>query len=175
MTDNNEVSAVTPADLNANISDLANKIVAEQDLDTTKDLVKLFNLNLNKKEALRMLTYDSLFDSIMNQMTSRFEKRPDEFSNEELLKYMTSVQSLMDKSQKALTGVDDAPPIRIQQNTQINVNVIDTLDRDSRNRVTDTVKAILQKMQQENTDIIEAEVIDNTNEEERGVSNELSR
>ena len=132
---------------------LAQQIINEEDIDTVKDLTHLFNLNQAKKNVLRVMKLNGLLDTVSDKILDRFEKYPDNFSNTDLLNYLQVTQNAIEKANKNLSLVDETPVIQLQQNNQVNVNIIDTLDRDSKARVLDTIKAILSSTQpQENVE-----------------------
>lgn len=150
---------------------LAQQIINEDSLDEIKNLTKLFNLNQSKKNAMRVLKLNSLLDKVSDQMIERFEKKPGEFSNADLLNYMTITQNAIDRANKSLNLVEETPAIQLQQNNQINVNIIDSLSRDSKDRVTEAVKSILSKinsMESESSEVINQEdsIIEEDNENE---------
>lgn len=97
-----------------------------------------------KKNALRTLKLSELLDKVSDNMTERFEKRPDEFSNKDLIDYMNVVGSTLEKSQKSLNQIEDIPPIKYnQQNTQVNINIMDGLSRESRENILEAIKSII--------------------------------
>ncbi len=145
-----DIIDVIPLDNSTN--KLAQDIINEDNLDQVKNLTHLFNLNQAKKNVLRILKLNQLLDKVSDQMIERFEKRPGEFSNSDLLNYMQITQSAIDRANKSLNLVDETPAIQINQQ-----NVIvekDVLDRESRDKITDAVNAILKKLnnKQENED-----------------------
>lgn len=124
--------------------DLATQIIAENDLKKVQDLTHLFNLNQAKKNVLRVIKMNSLLDKISDQMIERVEKTPDNFSNNDLLNYMQVTQSAIDRANKSLNLVDETPAIQLNQ---VNINVNDdVLSRDSRERVTDAIKSIMERL-----------------------------
>lgn len=124
--------------------ELASKIIEEEDLDTVKNLTKAFNLIQAKKNTLRVLKLNSLLDNITENMVSRFENRPGEFSNTDLINYMNIVQNAIDRANKSLQLIDETPAIQVNQ---VNINTAeDLLDKDSRSRVAAAVSAILEKI-----------------------------
>ena len=144
--------------LDDNTKNIAQQLIDEQDLDQVKNLTHLFNLNQAKKNVLRILKLNQLLDKVSDQMIERFEKRPGEFSNADLLNYMQVAQSAIDRANKSLNLVDETPAIQINQQNIIMDKEI--LDRDSRDRVTDAVNAILNKInkmknEEQKEDIIE--------------------
>jgi hypothetical protein len=123
---------------------LVNHIIKENDVDSLKNLVHLFNIAAVKKDVIRSRKLDSLLDSIGDQMTKRFKDHPDEFSNSELLDYMDVTQKAIDRASQNISQVDTAPLIQLnQQNNAVNINVTNSLDREAKNRVIEAVKAIL--------------------------------
>ena len=128
----------------SDIQQLADSIRDEQDVAKTQDLISLFNWNLSKKNVARLLKLNNLYDSVTDQMKFRFENKPDQFSNDDLLNYMKTLQGAIDTSNKQLQNIDQPAPQIIQNNTQINVAVNEhTFSRESRERILAAVQATL--------------------------------
>jgi hypothetical protein len=127
-------------------TDIAQQILDETDIDKVKDLTALFNLNTQKRNVARVLKMTDLLDRVTDQMLTRFERTPDNFSNEDLIKFMQVTENSIEKANKSISQVDQTPAIQYQQNNQVNINIGDSLNRESRQRVTDTVQAILSKI-----------------------------
>jgi hypothetical protein len=125
---------------------IAQKILDAEDLDELKDLTALFNINNQKRNALRILKMNNLLDDVTDNIIQRFEKNPHNFSNDDLLKYLQVTENAIDRATKNLNMVEETPAIQMMQNNQVNININDGLDRESRLRVTDTVKQILNKL-----------------------------
>lgn len=140
-------TAIDSTPLEKQSIDVVNELLNAQDIDKVKDLTNLFNINAAKKNAIRILKLEQLFDKVSDSMIDRFENRPGEFSNDDLLNYLNTVQNAIEKSKKNLNLVEDAQPIHIQQNNQVNISVTDTLSRDERENVKNAVDAILKIMQ----------------------------
>lgn len=149
-----------PAEINSltleqSSNQLVKEIVETDSVDELKNLAKLFEINQAKKNALRIVKLNNLLDKVNDQAIERFEKRPYEISNKELLDYMKVVQEQIQNSQETLSKIDQTPAIQInQQNNSINVNVGENaIDRDSKERVIDAVtqllKAVRSPIQQE--------------------------
>jgi hypothetical protein len=134
---------------------LAKDIVQENDVEKVQNLVHLFNLNQSKKNVLRILKLNNLLDKVQDQMIERFEKKPGEFSNADLLNYMQVAQSAIDRANKSLNLVDETPSITMNQ---VNVNISEdpVLNRESREKVTEAIAAIMKKlnMQEQSEDEI---------------------
>lgn len=130
--------------LEKNTNTLVTDIIKENDVDSLKNLVHLFNIAAVKKDVIRSHKLDSLLDNIGEQMAKRFKDHPDEFSNDELLDYMDVTQKAMDRAHQNMSQIDDTPLIQLnQQNNAVNINVTNGLDREAKNRVIEAVKAIL--------------------------------
>ena len=130
---------------------VTNELIEEQDLDKVKNLTKLFNLNQAKRNAIRVMKLNSLLDKVSDQMIERFNKKPGEFSNKELLDYMSVVQSTIDRANKSIELVDQTPAIVInQQNNQVNIDSSPVLDRESRMRVVEAVKGSMNTLNLKN-------------------------
>ncbi len=137
--------------LDTQTAKVTNELIEEQDLDKVKNLTKLFNLNQAKRNAIRVMKLNSLLDKVSDQMIERFDKKPGEFSNKELLDYMSVVQSTIDRANKSIELVDQTPAIVInQQNNQVNIDNSPVLDRESRMRVVEAVKGIMQTLNLKN-------------------------
>ena len=139
---------------------LAQDIINEPDIDAVKNMVQLFNLNQAKKNVLRVLKLNSLLDKVQDQMIERFEKKPGEFSNADLLNYMQVTQSAIDRAQKSLSLVDETPAIT--QVNQVNLSINDdVLSRESRERITEAITNIVNKLKLPQEPSQEEIVIDN--------------
>lgn len=151
--------------LDTKIQGLVDDIMEEQDPSKTRDLVDLFNWNMSKKNIARIQKLNNLYDSITDQMVERVEKRADQFSNGDLLDYVKTIQGAIDINTKNLSQVQEPPLILQQNNTQINVNVADTFNREAKARILAAVKATLEQAKQS---VIEVPVenIDNASSEE---------
>ena len=114
----------------------------------------MFNLNLKKKEVIRADVLSDLQDKLAEQIGKRVEQNSDTFSNKDLLEYLNSIQQILNKQQKMF---ETPAPLAVQNNLIIQ-KTQEELDKDSRDRVMDLVKSILQQQGES------AEIID-TNEE----------
>jgi hypothetical protein len=128
--------------LDARSEEIVNSIIDETDSDKLKNLIAVFNSNQSKKDIVRNNVFSILLDKISMQMLERFEKNPNAFSNKDLIDYLNAIKSA--KSGKIDTETIDAPAI--QNNTQINVTMVDGLNRESKERVVGAVQAILKRL-----------------------------
>ena len=82
---------------------------------------------------------------------------------------MKAIQGAIDSSNKNITAANEQPPLIQQNNTQINVNVVDTFDRESRERIMRAIQGVLSDAELSNETVIadfnEVDSTNNTNEE----------
>lgn len=122
---------------------ITEQIVRENDAEEIKRLTQLFNMNIAKKNVLRVNKLNELVDYTSDEMLNRL-KNGDEISNKDLLGFLTSAQGVLDKSSKIVDGVQEAPAI--QYNTQNNITITtneNELTREERENVLSIVSAIL--------------------------------
>ena len=154
--------AVDTSDLNAESLNILNQIIAAEDIDKTKDLTYLFNVNQNKKTMVRIDSLSNLQDKLVGLLSNRVTERPDEMSNQEVMQALKVVQDIIERGTKQITGQNEQPLIQINQQTN-SVNVGDEaagLNRDSRDKVRRAIMSILDNVKDTtNTDtkIIEAD------------------
>ena len=162
MTDTNEPKLPCNS-VDTKINSLMEDIMEEQDPNKTKDLVDLFNWNISKKNVARIQKLNTLYDSITDQMVERVDKRADQFSNSDLLDYVKTIQGAIDTNTKNLSQVQEPPLIVQQNNTQINVNVADSFDREAKARILAAVQATLNQAQK----VTEVEFEEKSSQEEQ--------
>ena len=158
MTDTDGL--MNPSMVNEQISDIANKVIANNDVSNTKELVELFNWTMTKKNVARTVQFNELYDKIYEQMLLRFNTKADQFSNSDLLDYLKTIQQAIEVNQKSAQQIQETPAI--VNNTQINVNVLDTMSKESKDRVLSAIKMI---MQGDNNDVLHQDVQGDKNDE----------
>ena len=125
------------------------KLLEEDDLGKVKDLTHLFNMHQAKRNALRINTLNDVQDALVKQMLDRLEKYPDNFNNKDIADWMKTVQMVMDTNNEKVEQLDSMPTIKYQQNNQVNVNVIDGLSRESREKITNVLEALMNNINNE--------------------------
>ena len=157
-----ELVAVDTSDLNAESLNILNQIIAAEDINKTKDLTYLFNINQNKKTMVRIDSLSNLQDKLVGLLSNRVTERPDEMSNQEVMQALKVVQDIIERGTKQITGQNEQPLIQINQQTN-SVNVGDEaagLNRDSRDKVRRAIMSILDNVKDTtntDTEIIEAD------------------
>lgn len=162
---------VDSSKLDAQIVETANKILNGDSPESTKDLVSLFNWNMSRKNVARILKLNGLLDNVTDQMAVRLENRADQFSNDDLLDYMKTLQGAVDSSYKQLNQVEEPPMIVQQTNTQINVNLGNDFDRDAKQRILDAVQAVLTASKSQPIEVVAEETADDVVSENVGEEN----
>lgn len=135
--------------LTTDSKDIEKYILEEENLDDLNDIVKLFNISLKKKDLLRNSKLSEVQDKIVEQIISRVSDQPNDFSNDDLLKYYKTIQDTLNKMDGSL---DNVKVPTIQLNQQINV-AQEEFDRESRKRIIDTVNQILSSAKESSQDI----------------------
>jgi hypothetical protein len=131
--------------LNEESKALIEQIITETDEHKARELTQLFNANQNKKTMIRVNKLSDLLDTITDQALARFTTRPDEISNKELFDGLKTVQDLIERGQKQVSGAGETPLIQVNQQTnEVNIGgVPSNLNRDSRERVKSAVLSLL--------------------------------
>mgnify|MGYP006993856736 CR=1 FL=1 len=147
--------------LEQSTKDIQDKIINENDPDEIKKLINQFNLNLAKKNILRVDKLDELKDLITAQMGERIKNRPGEFSNRDLIDYLSSLENSIEKANKTIKGVDEMPAIQFNQ-VNVTNNGVDGLSKESRENIIKAVQALMTKaneldLESENT--VEGEIV----------------
>lgn len=145
---NNIEEEINASKLIQDTSQVLHSIIQEEDPTKIKDLTHLFNLNIAKKNALRVSKLNDLLDRISEGMSERLEKRPDEFSNKDLIDYMNAINNAIEKAQMNTKIVDELPAITYNQqnNNQVNININSELPRESREKITQAIESIMSKL-----------------------------
>ena len=149
--------------------EVVDDIVNTNDPEEFKDLVSLFNLNQSKKNALRIVKLNELLDKIENTAIDRFNKKPDQMSNQELLDYLKAIENSIDRSQKYVNEVETKPMIQLNQQNNININAGDNLSRESKEKVLEVIKSLLSGEEQNVED--QNIIIESTDEGEENDNN----
>ena len=133
-------------------SALIDNIVKTDDIDELKDLTHLFNAFQTKRHILRVNALNDVQDALVAQMAERLKSQPHNFNNNDIANWMKTVQQAMDSSQRSIEAIDETPAIVHQNNTQVNINIEDTLSRESREKILDVINNILQSSNNDESD-----------------------
>lgn len=148
-----------PVTLVSDKDDILKKVFEADNIDELKDLTNLFGISLTKKEIARASRESDLLDKLLEIASDRINTKGEFLSHDELLDYLRTFQSNVDKSKRTLNDEIDKSSVRVQNTKNeinINVNTGTELSRDSREKVLDVVNAIL-KQSQENKVLLNEE------------------
>lgn len=134
-----------------NLTPIANEIVTSDNSKDIKNLIDEFNTNQAKKSVIRVTKYNEFLDALFDEIKDRFKNNSQEFTNDDLIAYLQSMQGLIDKSNKYLINIPESS-ITINQ-ININNENKNVFDAESRRKIRDIVDYIL-KNKEENSDEI---------------------
>lgn len=138
----NELTTTKNNELDTKSESIVRDIIDSDNTDEIKTLTNMFNLNMAKKNMLRLLKLNGLLDSLSDVAIERLQNNPDEITNKELMDYLNVIQNLIDKSTKTVDTVNTAPVIQINQQNNVLVTSDGeslNLSKESRDRVLDVV------------------------------------
>lgn len=164
--ENKDLVKIDSTQLDKQTNELTQKILDDDNLDSVKESIALFNLYQAKKNAARIVKLNNLLDNVSDRMVDRFEKYPDNFSNKDLLDYLQVTQGAIDKANKSLNMVEEVPQISLNQQNNVNINISQDMSRESREKVVDAVQAFLTRLQNPESQQEQVEVTDFKLEEE---------
>lgn len=156
---NNTEKETTELGLDTPIDQLNLKLIEEKDPNELDTISKLFNINLKKKELIRAGKLSDLQDMVTDQMYERISKKADEFDNQDLLGYFKTINDTLTKSKLDTTELDK-PSLQINQN-QVNINIDNTLNRESKEKVLGALKSIFNRYSKEDIqdNVIEGDTV----------------
>ena len=128
---------------------LIEKIIDSQTKEELQNHLDLFNLAQSKNNVLRVIKLNDLLQKVEDQAIERFNKRPDQISNRELLEYLQVVSTQIEKSQKTVNEtINEKPFIQITNNkNELNIQTGPTLNAESREKVIDAFSMIIKQLE----------------------------
>lgn len=131
-------------------NDITNQIISEKDPNKLEDLTQLFLLNKKKKDLARINKLSNLINTIDDEVINRFNEEPENFNNDQLVKYLTATQQIIDTT---ANNIEKVPMIQIN-NQKNEIHIDDSgLNKESRAKVLEVITSILNEGK-----IIDAEV-----------------
>jgi hypothetical protein len=159
---NNELVTKKTYSLESSANDIITDALNETSSEEMKKHIDRFNLELTKKNMLRMVMLNNVLDAAQEEVFTRLMNSSDDMSNKELLEVINTFQTSMEKTSKNMEKVDELPMIELRQQN-VNINVDNTLDRDSKNKVINVIKELLKNTARPNNseeNIIEVESVE---------------
>lgn len=138
------------------------KVDNKDDLDF---LYTKFKINDTKKNIFRINKYNDLLDKVLDEASKRFTNASGEMSNKEVIDYMNAIQNQITNSKNVVESIKDINALQVNKvNNTVNVNInnaTSTLSRESKEKVIDVIKEILDStLNEEPID----EIVDMTND-----------
>ena len=112
----------------------------------------LFNFAQTKNNALRTIKLNKLLEKVEDQMLERFDKRPDQMSNQDLLAYLQAVSNQIERARKSTKeeqAIQQSTPITIKDSEVV---IGPTLSRESKEKVTDFINEVLKQLKDKGLD-----------------------
>ena len=141
---------------------LSDKLIKTNDFDELNEIVEMFNLDLQKKNLIRGVKLSEVQDKVVDQLSMRLTERADNFSNEDLIKYLKTIQETLNKT---TVTTDDIKAPTIQINQQVNVDNVNNFNAESRKRILSAVNSIMNGDTEE-LKILQGNIIQGDDEED---------
>ena len=141
---------------------LSDKLIKTNDFDELNEIVEMFNLDLQKKNLIRGVKLSEVQDKVVDQLSMRLTERADNFSNEDLIKYLKTIQETLNKT---TVTTDDIKAPTIQVNQQVNVDNVNNFNAESRKRILSAVNSIMNGDTEE-LKILQGNIIQGDDEED---------
>ena len=117
------------------------KAVNKSELDSLYDM---FKINDTKKNIFRINKLNHLLDKVTDEAMTRFENRPGEMSNKEVIDYMNAIQNQIERSKNTVDSIKEINAVQVNNTVNVNINnEVSTLSRESREKIIDAIKNIL--------------------------------
>ena len=139
-------SQETSQDLKEVSDQVLQDILQADSYEEIQNLAPLFKAYQIKREVARSSALNDVQDALVSQMNERLQKCPNNFSNSDLAVWMKTVQQASEASQKTVSQADNLPEVSYHQtnNTQVNVNIADSLSSESRKKIVNFIQQALQ-------------------------------
>ena len=117
------------------------KAESKNELDSLYDV---FKINDTKKNIFRINKLNHLLDKVTDEAMARFENRPGEMSNKEVIDYMNVIQNQIERSKNTVDSIKEINAVQVNNTVNVNINnEVSTLSRESREKIIDAIKNIL--------------------------------
>lgn len=117
------------------------KAESKNELDSLYDV---FKINDTKKNIFRINKLNHLLDKVTDEAMARFENRPGEMSNKEVIDYMNAIQNQIERSKNTVDSIKEINAVQVNNTVNVNINnEVSTLSRESREKIIDAIKNIL--------------------------------
>ena len=153
--------------VNNTANELSKQIAKAESKNELDSLYDVFKINDAKKNVFRINKLNNLLDKVTDEAIARFENRPGEMSNKEVIDYMNAVQTQIDKSKNIVEETKNVNLTQVNHNS-VNININNehsNLNRESRERIIDFIKDILDNNSSDVIDVVDPTEHEGGNEE----------
>lgn len=127
--------------LKTEIEELEAQLLSEDNIENIRAIIDLFNINIQKKNIIRKNKLTELQNKVYDQLEERVSTGANTFSNKDLLDCFKVIQDTISKTEVDTDQIQ-TPHIQLNQNN-LNINLGAELNRESRQRITDVIKNII--------------------------------
>ena len=138
--------------------ELSKEIAKAENKTELDSLYDMFKINDTKKNIFRINKLNNLLDKVTDEAMTRFENRPGEMSNKEVIDYMNAIQNQIERSKNTVDSIKEINAVQVNNTVNVNINnEVSTLSRESREKIIDAIKNILTSTSNDNIIDIKSE------------------
>lgn len=124
--------------------EISKEIAKAENKNELDSLYDMFKINDTKKNIFRINKLNHLLDKVTDEAMTRFENRPGEMSNKEVIDYMNVIQNQIERSKNTVDSIKEINAVQVNNTVNVNINnEVSTLSRESREKIIDAIKNIL--------------------------------
>ena len=124
--------------------EISKEIAKAENKSELDSLYDMFKINDTKKNIFRINKLNHLLDKVTDEAMARFENRPGEMSNKEVIDYMNVIQNQIERSKNTVDSIKEINAVQVNNTVNVNINnEVSTLSRESREKIIDAIKNIL--------------------------------
>lgn len=124
--------------------EISKEIAKAENKSELDSLYDMFKINDTKKNIFRINKLNNLLDKVTDEAMTRFENRPGEMSNKEVIDYMNAIQNQIERSKNTVDSIKEINAVQVNNTVNVNINnEVSTLSRESREKIIDAIKNIL--------------------------------
>ena len=138
--------------------EISKEIAKAENKNELDSLYDMFKINDTKKNIFRINKLNHLLDKVTDEAMTRFENRPGEMSNKEVIDYMNVIQNQIERSKNTVDSIKEINAVQVNNTVNVNINnEVSTLSRESREKIIDAIKNILASTSNDNIIDIKSE------------------
>ena len=126
------------------IKEIVENAVDINDDEQMKQIIRMFNQNIAKKNMNRIVKFNNLLDQIGDVAYERIATNPGLIEDKDVIAYIKAFQDVLDKSRNTVNTIQELPPITLTQNNNTlvvnNGDATEQFSPEARQRILDMVK-----------------------------------